>query len=74
MRKSLALCTGLIAVALTGCTAGGNTKTGMRSSNSLDDNADYQRMTEITRDAMLRGYRVVWVHPMQKERKKSQGG
>ena len=35
--------------------------------SGFDDDADYVKMTQVNRDALLRGYRIVWVHAPQKE-------
>jgi hypothetical protein len=63
MRKFLVLLCMLSLIALAGC--GPPPRNAVRS--GFDDNADYVKMTQINRDALLRGYRIVWVHAPQKE-------
>ena len=62
MRKFLVLLCMLSLIALAGC--GPPPRDAVRS--GYDDNADYVKMTQINRDALLRGYRIVWIHPPQK--------
>ena len=62
MRKFLALSCSLLLLALAGCASpAGSVRSG------FDDNADYVKMTQINRDALLRGYRIVWIHAPEKE-------
>jgi len=62
MHKFLALSCSLLALALTGCASpAGSVRSG------FDDNADYVKMTAVNREAMHRGYRIVWIHAPQKE-------
>ncbi len=65
MRKSLALLCSALALALAGCATGGGSKPVAKS--GFDDNTDYVKMTQITRDALIRGYRIVWIHAPQKD-------
>ena len=62
MRKFLALSCCALVLAIAGC---GSDARVVKS--GFDDNADYIKMTQINRDALLRGYRIVWVHAPQKE-------
>ena len=63
MHKFLALSCSLLALALTGCASpAGSVKSG------FDDNADYVKMTAINREALQRGYRIVWIHAPEKEK------
>jgi len=63
MRKFLALLCAASLFALAGC--GPPPRDAVRS--GFDDSSDYIKMTQINRDALLRGYRIVWIHPPQKE-------
>ena len=64
MRKyALVLLCAASLIALAGC--GPPPRNAVRS--GYDDDADYVKMTQINRDALLRGYRIVWIHPPQKE-------
>ena len=70
MRKFLALsCGTAFVLALAGCAG---EKQVVKS--GFDDDADYVKMTQINRDALLRGYRIVWIHAPQKEVPKPTGG
>jgi hypothetical protein len=64
MRKFLALSCCALTLALAGCAGDGGSRT---VKSGFDDDADYVKMTQINRDALLRGYRIVWVHAPQKE-------
>ena len=61
MRKFLVLLCSLPLLAIAGCTSDARSV-----KSGYDDNADYVKMTQINRDALLRGYRIVWIHPPQK--------
>ena len=62
MRKFLALSCCALVLALAGCAGESQV-----AKSHFDDNADYVKMTQINRDALVRGYRIVWVHAPEKE-------
>jgi hypothetical protein len=58
------------ALALSGCASTGTAGNAGKSppgTSKFDENADYELMAIMTQDAMLRGNRVVWVHPPEKK-------
>jgi hypothetical protein len=62
---SLALICYALTLALAGCATSG--QTAQKGMSGFDDNADYVKMTQVTHDAYIRGYRIVWIHAPQKD-------
>jgi starvation-inducible outer membrane lipoprotein len=71
MRKFLATVCITVVFGLAGCasTVGGTAGTSVKAGGSFTDDIDYAKMAIITEEAQRRGYRIVWVHPPQKNTK-----
>ncbi len=65
MRTSRVLLSLAAPALLAGCAATGGASQPLTKSG-YDADVDWEKMTIITRDAEMRGYKVLWVHPPQK--------
>jgi hypothetical protein len=73
MRKFAMVMASSLLLALVGCASTGGSKSAMNGSSAFDDDVDYAKMTQITQDALRRGYRIVWIHPPQKPKSPDRG-
>ncbi len=64
MRTFRVLLSLAVPAVLAGCAATGGSQP--LSKSTYYDDVDWEKMTVITRDAEMRGYKVWWVHPPQK--------
>ncbi len=64
MQKSRILLSLAMPAVLAGCAATGGSQPVSKS--TYYDDVDWERMSIITREAEMRGYKVWWVHPPQK--------
>jgi hypothetical protein len=60
----------VLGLGLAGCMGTGK-GTNIRGQSAFDDDVDYVKMAIITRDAQMRGYNIVWIHPPQKDKGKA---
>jgi hypothetical protein len=65
MRTSRVLLSLAAPALLAGCAATGGASQPL-SKSGYDADVDWEKMSIITREAEMRGYKVLWVHPPQK--------